>query len=58
MGRTSITMHIRVDAERGGDVLHVTDAEVVYVNIDTDAPQRRPVSLLPHGGEGPASGGG
>src|SRR5262249_9028173 len=50
MGRTSITMHIRVDAERGGDVLHVTDAEVVYVNIDTNTPERRPVPLLPSGG--------
>ena len=50
LGRTSITMHIRVDAERGGDVLHVTDAEVVYVNIDPNAPERRPVPLLPQGG--------
>jgi acyl-CoA thioesterase YciA len=58
IGRTSITMHIRVDAERGGDVLHVTDAEVVYVNIDPDAPERRPVPLLPQGGgQRTASGG-
>ena len=49
LGRTSITMHIRVEADRGTDVLHVTDAEVVYVNIDPDAPERRPVPLLPQG---------
>src|SRR3954463_3764014 len=34
LGRTSITMHIRVEADRDGQVLHVTDAEVVYVGID------------------------
>src|SRR5437660_1175149 len=30
-GSTSVTMRVRVEAERGPDVLHVTDAEVVYV---------------------------
>src|SRR4051794_20265303 len=29
LGRTSITMHIDVEAERGADVLHVTEAEAV-----------------------------
>jgi acyl-CoA thioesterase YciA len=50
LGRTSITMQIRVEAERGAEVLHVTDAEVVYVNIDPETPERRPVPLLPPGG--------
>ncbi len=50
IGRTSITMHIRVEAERGSEVLHVTDAEVVYVGIDPNSPERRPVPLLPHAG--------
>jgi acyl-CoA thioesterase YciA len=47
IGRTSITMHVRVEAERGSDVLHVTDAEVVYVAIDPTSPERRPVPLFP-----------
>jgi acyl-CoA thioesterase YciA len=46
-GRTSITMHVRVEAERGTEVLHVTEAEVVYVGIDPNSPERRPVPLLP-----------
>jgi acyl-CoA thioesterase YciA len=47
MGRTSITMHVRVEAERGDQVLHVTEAEVVYVGIDRNSPDRRPLPLLP-----------
>src|SRR4051812_48386550 len=34
IGRTSITMHIRVEADRASEVLHVTEAEVVYVGVD------------------------
>jgi acyl-CoA thioesterase YciA len=45
LGRTSITMHIRVEAERGQEVLQVTDAEVVYVGIDPSSAERRPVPL-------------
>src|SRR3954454_15474647 len=33
MGRTSITMHIQVEVERGTEVLQVTEAEVVYVGV-------------------------
>src|SRR5262245_6980278 len=47
IGRTSITMQIRVEAERAGEVLHVTEAEAVYVGIDQNSPARRPVPLLP-----------
>lgn len=47
IGRTSITMHVRVEADRGRDVLHVTEAEVVYVGIDPNSPQRKPTPLLP-----------
>ena len=47
LGRTSITMHVNVEAERGGEVLQVTEAEVVYVSIDPSAPERKPVPLLP-----------
>ena len=49
-GRTSVTMHVNVVAERAGRVIHVTGAEVVYVGVDE---ARRPVPLLP---AGPAAG--
>jgi acyl-CoA thioesterase YciA len=49
LGRTSITMQVRVEVERGTEVLHVTDAEVVYVAIDPDSAERRPIPLLPTG---------
>jgi acyl-CoA thioesterase YciA len=44
MGRTSITVNVTVEAERGPDVLQVTEAEVVYVAIDPQT--REPVPLL------------
>jgi acyl-CoA thioesterase YciA len=47
MGRTSITMHITVEAERADQVHLVTRAEVVYVAIDPNGMERRPVPLLP-----------
>ncbi|HEV3146602.1 MAG TPA: hotdog domain-containing protein [Gemmataceae bacterium] len=47
IGRTSITMNVTVEAERGLEILHVTEAELVYVGIDSDHPQRRPKPLLP-----------
>jgi acyl-CoA thioesterase YciA len=47
LGRTSITMHVSVEVERGTEVLQVTEAEVVYVGIDPTSPERRPVPLLP-----------
>ena len=45
IGRTSVTMHVTVEADRGKDVLKVTEAEVVYVGIDPESRQPRP--LLP-----------
>jgi acyl-CoA thioesterase YciA len=47
MGRTSITMHVQVEAERGGEVLQVTEAELVYVGVDLTTPDRRSKPLLP-----------
>jgi acyl-CoA thioesterase YciA len=47
LGRTSITMHVSVEAERAGQSLRVTEAEVVYVGVDPASPDRRPVALLP-----------
>lgn len=46
MGRTSITMQVCVEVERGVDVLQVTEAEVVYVGIDRNSPERKPLPLL------------
>jgi len=46
IGRTSITMRVDVEAERDGQVLHVTEAELVYVAVDSTTPERRPVALL------------
>lgn len=47
LGRTSITMHVQVEADRGTDVLQVTEAELVYVGIDTNRVDRKPVPLVP-----------
>ena len=47
LGRTSITMQVFVEAERGEEVLQVTEAEVVYVGIDPHSPERKPTPLLP-----------
>jgi acyl-CoA thioesterase YciA len=47
IGRTSITVHVSVEAERNGQVLRVTEAELVYVGVDPGSPERRPVPLLP-----------
>jgi acyl-CoA thioesterase YciA len=47
LGRTSITMNVRVEAERAGEILHVTEAEIVCVGVDPHSPERRPVPLLP-----------
>jgi acyl-CoA thioesterase YciA len=47
IGRTSITVHVDVVAERGADSIHVTEAEAVFVGVDLSTPDRRPVQLLP-----------
>jgi acyl-CoA thioesterase YciA len=46
MGRTSITMHVQVEVERGREVISVTEAEVVYVGVDLTTPERKPKPLL------------
>jgi acyl-CoA thioesterase YciA len=47
IGRTSITVHVQVEADRAGEVLQVTEAELVYVGVDLTTPDRRPKPLLP-----------
>lgn len=45
VGTTSITMHVDVEADRRGQILHLTDAEVTYVAVDLVGDQRRPVPI-------------
>jgi acyl-CoA thioesterase YciA len=47
-GRTSVTIQVHVEAERAGQVLQVTEAEVVCVGVDPATPERRPKPLLPN----------
>jgi acyl-CoA thioesterase YciA len=47
LGRTSITVLVTVEAERGTATHKVTEAEVVYVGVDPDSPGRKPTPLLP-----------
>ena len=47
VGRTSITMHVVVEADRGGEQVKLTEAEVVYVAVDSTGDQRRPVAIRP-----------
>ena len=49
VGRTSLTVHIDVHAERGAEVIHVTSAEGVFVGVDLSTPDRRPVPLFDSG---------
>ena len=48
IGRTSVTMHIDVIAERDAQDIPVTDAEIVYVGVDATLPvtERRPIPLM------------
>lgn len=46
-GRTSVTIHIDVIAERGAETIPVTEAEAVFVGVDLSTPDRKPVPLLP-----------
>jgi acyl-CoA thioesterase YciA len=45
-GRTSVTIHIDVVAERGAETIPVTEAEAVFVGVDLSTPDRKPVPLL------------
>src|SRR5262245_56625018 len=47
VGRTSITIHVNVEAERRDGVFQVTEAEVVYVAIAETPEGRRPVAIVP-----------
>ncbi len=45
VGRTSITIHVDVEADRRGEPVHLTEAEVTYVTVDLTGGQRRPVPV-------------
>ena len=49
IGTTSIAVQVSVEAERQGQPLRLTQAEVVYVAIDPTAKDRRPRPLRPDG---------
>ncbi len=44
-GKTSITIHVEVQAEREGQLEKLTEAEVTYVAIESAGEQRRPVRI-------------
>jgi len=46
-GRTSVTVHVDVVAERGAETISVTEAEAVFVGVDLSTPDRRPIPLFP-----------
>jgi acyl-CoA thioesterase YciA len=48
IGRTSITMQVNVEVDRGQEVLQVTEAEVVYVGVEGGSPNQKPAPLLSH----------
>ena len=45
VGTTSITVHVDVEAERRGEVVQLTEAEITYVAVDLSDEQRRPVPI-------------
>lgn len=45
VGKTSITMHVTVEADRQGEAVQLTEAEVAYVAVETVGQQRRPVPI-------------
>ncbi|HWB14364.1 MAG TPA: hotdog domain-containing protein [Pirellulales bacterium] len=45
VGRTSITVHVEVEADRDGQPVKLTEAEVVYVAVEAIGDERRPVPI-------------
>ena len=45
IGETSITMHVEVEAERDGQTVRLTEAEIVYVAVQLLGDDRRPVPI-------------
>ncbi len=47
LGRTSITVQVRVETDRGGRVITLTQAQITYVAVDLQAQPRHPVPIRP-----------
>ncbi len=47
LGRTSITVQLRVETERDGKALTVTQARITYVAVDLQSRPRRPIPIRP-----------
>lgn len=45
VGRTSITMHVAVEADRAGETVNLTEAEVTYVAVHAADGQRTPTPI-------------
>ena len=45
VGRTSITIHVTVEADRKGELVQVTEADVTYVAVQLADGVRRPVPI-------------
>ena len=45
IGRTSMTVHVVVEVERGNRIIQVTEADVTYVAVESDGEKRRPVPI-------------
>ena len=45
VGRTSITMHVVVEADRDGQTVRLTEAEVTYVTVESSGGTRHPVPI-------------
>ena len=45
VGRTSITMHITVEADRNGKTTKLTEADATFVAVETQGRERRPIPL-------------
>jgi acyl-CoA thioesterase YciA len=45
VGRTSITMHVDVEADRQGEAVPLTEAQVTYVAVAVSEGERRPVPI-------------
>ncbi len=45
VGRTSITIHVDVEAEQQGQMVRLTEAEATYVAVDLTSETRRPVPI-------------
>lgn len=45
IGRTSITVHVDVESDRGGQTEHLTEADVTYVAVELSADGRKPIPI-------------